>query len=529
MITEIEAENVRVFEGKNYKFKLSALTVFCGTNSSGKSTLLKLLPMLRQSIERSGGVAGEGRLCYSGSLVDMGNYQSLVSHNEVARDIHLSISMDRELRSDQYNHLMSIRRKKNKQNSNSDSPTVRCTIMAKFQFSGKSPQANPDLNEQNDRLVKAEYSLIHNDIHLLNWTATLRSKEDKHDLGSDYKLSIPTGFFRHVGGFELMDIAPHKKGAKFVEVGVRMNSVVPRFIWAKRKSTRTTETSTDKQPRANYTLLPLPPFIETTCNMIESQLAVDYIAPLRASAKRYSIAHSASDRELDPAGELLPIFLKSRRTQKRLVQNVRLGQNSATSESLIDAVNYWLGYLRSGHGEVKRDSEIEIATTRDILIEFKVRSVNGNEFHSMADSGFGYSQIFPIIVRGLLMKKDGTLLIEQPELHLNPSLQVRLADFLFSLIRAGKQLIIETHSEHIVNALRVLIAEDEGSYLSKHCAIYFIDTQAGKAPEIHHLSIREDGTVPEWPKNFFGEALNLSGRLLRAQRRRIVPSTPQQT
>jgi predicted ATPase len=102
---------------------------------------------------------------------------------------------------------------------------------------------------------------------------------------------------------------------------------------------------------------------------------------------------------------------------------------------------------------------------------------------------------------------------------LNPALQVRLSEFLVSLTFAEKRVLIETHSEHIVNSIRVLAAEDESGTLADMCRIVFIDTSAGR-PLISDLDIESDGTVPDWPVQFFGEALSLGARLLRAQNAR---------
>ncbi len=85
------------------------------------------------------------------------------------------------------------------------------------------------------------------------------------------------------------------------------------------------------------------------------------------------------------------------------------------------------------------------------------------------------------------------------------------------MIHTGKQVILETHSEHIVNAIRVFSAEDESDKLSRQCGIFYFSTK-GEQPVIHELSIKADGTVPEWPHEFFGEAASLTGRLLRAQK-----------
>jgi predicted ATPase len=110
------------------------------------------------------------------------------------------------------------------------------------------------------------------------------------------------------------------------------------------------------------------------------------------------------------------------------------------------------------------------------------------------------------------------LIIEQPELHLNPALQVRLAEFFIGMVRCGKQIIIETHSEHIVNAVRVLTAEDESGDLARQCSIYFLGITSGQ-PVVHALTIGADGGVAHWPRDFFGEAVELSRRLFKAQRR----------
>jgi predicted ATPase len=151
-------------------------------------------------------------------------------------------------------------------------------------------------------------------------------------------------------------------------------------------------------------------------------------------------------------------------------------------------------------------------------VEIKIKSVTETHVYPLIDSGFGYSQVLPILVKGLLAKPGQTLIVEQPELHLNPALQVRLADFLIAMVGVGKQVLIETHSEHIIDAIRVLSVEDETGLLENKCRIFFIDTELDK-PRILPLDIQKDGTVPDWPQHFFGEAASLTGRLLRAQKK----------
>jgi predicted ATPase len=152
-----------------------------------------------------------------------------------------------------------------------------------------------------------------------------------------------------------------------------------------------------------------------------------------------------------------------------------------------------------------------------------LKSTTGSQSHAVADSGFGYSQVLPIIVRCLLAGEGDSILIEQPELHLNPALQVRLAEFFIAISRAGRQIVLETHSEHIVNALRVAAAEDPSGTIATSIAMYYV--ASGDRPKLHELHVQPDGTVPDWPTEFFGEALALSGRLLRAQRRFLQKTT----
>ena len=73
--------------------------------------------------------------------------------------------------------------------------------------------------------------------------------------------------------------------------------------------------------------------------------------------------------------------------------------------------------------------------------------------------GVGVSQVLPAIVMGLLAPKDSVLIFEQPEVHLHPKVQSVLGDFFLAIVQCGKQCIVETHSEHLINRIRRRIAE----------------------------------------------------------------------
>lgn len=128
---------------------------------------------------------------------------------------------------------------------------------------------------------------------------------------------------------------------------------------------------------------------------------------------------------------------------------------------------------------------------------------------SITDVGFGISQVLPVIVQGFYAPPDSTVIMEQPELHLHPSVQAALADVLISSTRAwenGKhrktQLIIESHSEHFLRRLQLRIAE--GVLSPEDTALYFCKS-AKSGFEIEPLDVDLFGNIVNWPRNFFGD------------------------
>jgi predicted ATPase len=260
------------------------------------------------------------------------------------------------------------------------------------------------------------------------------------------------------------------------------------------------------------------PFIVDTTNRFIRQTfsSLEYLGPLRAPAQRYySVQEDTRSSELDAAGEQLPFVLQN--MASIAVMNVEPGKVVPKEQTLEKSLNAWLHYLRDGsYDSSTKNGELRIKEIRGVLLEAELTSVLGREKHALADSGFGYSQVLPIIAKTLIASPGSTTLIEQPELHLNPALQVRLADFFIAMALAGKQVIVETHSEHLINALRTAAAEDATERIAPLISVYYLDS-LGPKPDILKLEVQSDGTVPDWPPDFFGDALRLSTRLLKAQ------------
>jgi hypothetical protein len=213
-------------------------------------------------------------------------------------------------------------------------------------------------------------------------------------------------------------------------------------------------------------------------------------------------------------GESLPYILRDQIDRKILFffPHAPTVMEEATLGQFLNA---WLGYIRTGKLHNGDSIQIDAVFQSDLLGSVLVAGECGG-LHSLADSGFGYSQMLPILVAGLLARSGSILIVEQPELHLNPALQVRLALFFLVLMNSGRQVIVESHSEHLVNSLRIETVEWKGSPINSRISINFIESQNGQIV-VHDMGVLGDGSFSEWPKAFFGEALELSSRLLKAQ------------
>jgi len=116
----------------------------------------------------------------------------------------------------------------------------------------------------------------------------------------------------------------------------------------------------------------------------------------------------------------------------------------------------------------------------------------------------------------LVSGPGAVLLFEQPELHLHPAVQSRLADFFISLAKSGRQCLVETHSEYLINRLRLRIAESEQSdQLQDLATIHFVE-RTGATSKFTEVSINEFGAIPDWPTGFFDQGPNESEQILKA-------------
>ena len=137
----------------------------------------------------------------------------------------------------------------------------------------------------------------------------------------------------------------------------------------------------------------------------------------------------------------------------------------------------------------------------------------------LTDVGFGVSQVLPVVTLLQYVPEGSTVILEQPEIYLHPLAQAGLADVLIQAAATRRvQVIIESHSEHLLLRLQRRIAE--GVISAEDIKLYFCDTPKGSS-ELTQLGLDLFGNISNWPKDFMGDAFGETARAELARLRRI--------
>jgi predicted ATPase len=180
-----------------------------------------------------------------------------------------------------------------------------------------------------------------------------------------------------------------------------------------------------------------------------------------------------------------------------------------TTKSVLQLVSDWVSkrdILQSLHLETDKGS-----TGRMLLAD----EFGGPSNINVAAMGEGISQLLPIIARSLMNTFLDCLLVEQPEIHLHPALQADLADLFIDVVKTqGRQVIVETHSEHLLMRVQRRIAEGK-TITPDQVVILFVEKDGGKS-KVHPLPLDKMGHFDEWPPGFFEEGYRESLELARA-------------
>jgi hypothetical protein len=219
-----------------------------------------------------------------------------------------------------------------------------------------------------------------------------------------------------------------------------------------------------------------------------------YLGPLRDYPQREYTWGGAEPSDMGVRGErAIDAILSARQKGKTISPGYK-----KRKRTLEEHIAFWLRNL-----ELISEFRVEELAPNSNLYRTKVRKDKHSEEVLLTDVGFGVSQVLPVLTLCFYVPEGSTIILEHPEIHLHPSVQAGLADVFIDAIKNRKvQIILESHSEHLLRRLQRRIAE--GEYSEEKIALYFCDTDAQGA-FLQQLKVNLYGQIINWPDNFFGD------------------------
>lgn len=218
-------------------------------------------------------------------------------------------------------------------------------------------------------------------------------------------------------------------------------------------------------------------------------------------------------RTIDGIGFARPLRLQLfPGTFERYVATVIAGWQSS-GDSRLDDLQMMLRELGLGQ-------EVAAEPVDDTRIELRLGSLSevprrDSQLISIADVGFGVSQVLPVLVALLVADSGQVVYVEQPELHLHPRAQCALARFLADAARRGVRLVVETHSALLLLSVRTLVADGEldPELVKLH---WFSLSREDGSTRVSSADLDQDGAYGDWPEDFADVELAAEGVYLDA-------------
>lgn len=215
----------------------------------------------------------------------------------------------------------------------------------------------------------------------------------------------------------------------------------------------------------------------------------------RQPERRYEYQGPVADR-VDAAGEFVV---------NALIEDSLRGRKRGKRGKLIASVNKWLRAVAN-----VRLLQFRQLSRSARIYEVRLKDVGSGRWANFADVGFGIGQALPVFVEGLRTPPGGTFMVQEPEIHLHPDAQLRMADFLIDLVRNERQVIAETHSEPFLLRIRRSIVAHHGNGQLRRLApndvsIVWVDRTADGTSQARILSVDDLGQIRDWPAGFMEE------------------------
>lgn len=177
---------------------------------------------------------------------------------------------------------------------------------------------------------------------------------------------------------------------------------------------------------------------------------------------------------------------------------IALKNGNASTNYVGENVSAWIGEIMGAKVIVK----VEKVNEKDVKLSYTMGDVINENVFSSLNTAFGYSYLLPIVVAVLTAKVGGIILLENPEAHLHPAAQFRLGQFLALAAENGVQILVETHSDHLLNGIRVAVKLHELS--SENVGIKYFSEKDG-IHDAQSIAIDDHGGLDYWPNGFFDE------------------------
>ncbi len=507
----IRIENLRNLADTGF-IELKPITLLLGRNSSGKSTFLRTFPLLRQSVESG----TTGPILWYGRFVDFGSFQEALNKNAKEQEIafHFQFHVASESWAPFRLHGLSLLEDldivvtlKIARGTRSNY-TKECVltfaghfIRIVFDKGGKVTEFfvnSRDLSEIGSRFQGVQgYQGMPDTLlipYLSGWNREMHSRGSSF-LGSLLS-EIQKQVHKNTSRKTISNLAmSFGFGSSDKMLQAMQNSNPATAFWKKQASRWTTDSRDFQLIRdlllAHKVIKMLPLIDEHIATFARNS---NYIEPLRTTAERYYRLQNLAIDEVDSQGQNLAMFLSNLSSSARK-------RFSEWTEQYFDFATQ----VHKGGGH----------------ISIRMKESGSVKEFNLADMGFGFSQILPILTQlwvlvyhrhreyiSRLGLVPTTFAVEQPELHLHPSLQARLADAFLDAIKAAKnlgielKLIIETHSETMVNRFGHRVANQDIAPEEINIVLF-----ERKGPNVSaQVRVGEydrDGFLTNWPFGFF--------------------------
>jgi predicted ATPase len=464
MLKSISLENFKCFE--HIKLDISPLTILCGINSSGKSSVINSLLMLKQSYEDN---VMANNMRFNGKYIKCGSFEDVSTDRnnepikfEIEYELRRPEKYKKQSRNSQsktdiagYKALSKLFQ----QSSSIEKITVKSTIILKKNKNGNNLKDNV-VDRYN--LILTPYS---KQIACEIVNISLRHVQDKI-----YSITIEN--------------VPNSLG----------NQIVPKIILEKcvcyfENLTLINAYATSvfpKNTKIDGVLANIYLIFRINAMQFKN---IKYLTPLRVYPQPNYIIDNETD-SVGLSGEYTPHIMYKYSGRKILgfvppKEEIIAGKEE--KKCFEDLVNLWMEYLGLGEYTLKQTSE---------MVKLNVADYN------ISNVGFGVSQVLPILVSGLIERKDELLMLEQPEIHLHPAAQMAIADFLLSMAANQRGLIIETHSDHIINRVVKRVLQDKSGQLNRIIKIYYVNGEEREKP-ITEIIIDPQKGIINAPTQFF--------------------------